>query len=147
MPSEDTKILELEQYQKSDKAAFIIYAGLECIIDKILEKLWNYQVLKLLKLSGFRKTMENNRKYRDIKLVRTERRRNYLVSQPHYHTTKFFTEKLLLIKMKKTDILMNKPVHLGLSIQELSKKLMYEFWYDYVKPKFSEKIKLLDGYR
>ena len=147
MPSEDTKILELEQYQKSDKAAFIIYAGLECIIDKILEKLWNYQVLKLLKLSGFRKTMENNRKHRDIKLVRTERRRNYLVSQPHYHTTKFFTEKLLLIKMKKTDILMNKPVHLGLSIQELSKKLMYEFWYDYVKPKFSEKIKLLDGYR
>ena len=84
--------------------------------------------------------MENNRKHRDIKLVRTERRRNYLVSQPHYHTTKFFTEKLLLIKMKKTDILMNKPVHLGLSIQELSKKLMYEFWYDYVKPKFSEKI-------
>ena len=109
----------------------------------ILKKIF----FQLMNNVGFRKTMENNRKYRDIKLVRTERRRNYLVSQPHYHTTKFFTEKLLLIKMKKTDILMNKPVHLGLSILDLSKKLMHGFWYDYVKPKFSEKIKLLDGYR
>ena len=86
--------------------------------------------------------MENVRKHRDIKLVTTERRRNYLVSEPNYHTTKFFTENLLAIEMKKTEILMNKPVHLGLSILELSKILMYEFWYDYVKPKYGEKVKL-----
>ena len=53
--------------------------------------------------------------------------------------TKFFTKDLLAIEMKKTDILMNKPVYLILSILELSKILMYEFWYDYVKPKYGEK--------
>ena len=74
----------------------------------------------------FGKTMENVRKHRDIKLVTTERRRNYLVSEPNYHTTKFFTENLLAIEMKKTEILMNKPVYLGLSILELSEILMYE---------------------
>ena len=76
----------------------------------------------------FERTMENVRKYRDIKLVTTERRRNCLVSEPNYHTTKFFTEHLLPIKMKKkTEIFMNKPVYSGLSILELSKILMYEF--------------------
>ena len=89
----------------------------------------------------FGKTMENLRKHRDIKLVTTERRRNYLVSEPSYHITKFFTENSLAIEMEKTEILMNKPVCLGLSILELSKILMYEFWYDYVKPKYGKKEK------
>ena len=71
--------------------------------------------------------MENVRKHRDIKLVTTGRRRSYLVSEPNYHTTKFFTEHLLAIEMKKTEILMNKPDYLGLSILDLSKILMYEF--------------------
>ena len=44
--------------------------------------------------------------------------------------------------MKKTEILINKPVYLGLSLLELSEILMYEFWYDYVKPKYGEKAKL-----
>ena len=74
----------------------------------------------------FGKTMENVRKHRDIKLVTTERRNN-LVSELNYHTIKFFAENLLVIEMKKTEILMNKPVHLGPSILELSKILMYEF--------------------
>ena len=49
----------------------------------------------------FEKTMENVRKHRNIKFVTTERRRNYLVSEPNYHTTKFFKENLLAIEMKK----------------------------------------------
>ena len=49
---------------------------------------------------------------------------------------------MLAIEMKKTEILMNKPVYLGLSILALSKILMYEFWYDYVKLKYGEKAKL-----
>ena len=87
------------------------------------------------------KAMENVRKHGDIKLVTTERR-NYLVSEPNYHTTKFFTEYLLAIEMKKMQIIVNTPVYLGLSILELSKILMYEFSYDYVKPKYGEKVKL-----
>ena len=60
-------------------------------------------------------------------IVTTERRRNYLVSEPNYHTTKFFTEILLTIEIRKTQILMNKPVYLGLSILDVSKTVMFEF--------------------
>ena len=58
---------------------------------------------KLINNAIFGKTMENVRKDKDIKLVTTERRRNYLVSEPNYHTTKLFTENLLVIEMKKTN--------------------------------------------
>ena len=71
--------------------------------------------------------MENLKKHRNIKLVTTERRRNYLLSEPNYHTTKFFAENLLAIEVRKTEILMNKLVYLELSVSELSKILMYEF--------------------
>ena len=73
----------------------------------------------------FEKTMENVRKHRNIKLVTTERRKNYLVLEPNYHTTRFFKENLLAIEMGKTQILMNKPVYLGLSILDLIKTVMY----------------------
>ena len=66
----------------------------------------------------FGKTIENVRKYRDIKLVTTERRRNYLASELNYHITRFFTENLLAIEMQKTEILTNKLIHLGYSILE-----------------------------
>ena len=63
--------------------------------------------------SVFGKTMKNVRKHRDIKLVTTDKRRNQLVSEPNYDTTKWFSENLLAIEMKKTIVKMNKPVHLG----------------------------------
>ena len=90
----------------------------------------------------FGKTEENVRKHRNIKLTNTERRRNYLGSKANYHTTEFFKENLLAMEMRKTEILMNKPVYLGLSILDLSKTVMYELWYDYVKPKYGENVNL-----
>ena len=90
----------------------------------------------------FGKSMENLRKHRDIKLVTTDKRRNQLVSQPNYHTTKWFSENLLAIEMKKTKVKMNRPLYLGLSILEISKTLMYEFWCDYMKPKYGYNVKL-----
>ena len=60
--------------------------------------------------------MESVRKHRDIKLVTTERRKNYLVSVPNYHKTIFFSENLFTTEMRKTQKLMNKPVYLGLPI-------------------------------
>ena len=91
---------------------------------------------------AFGKTIENMRQHRNNKLATTERRRNYLVSEPNYHTTKFFTENLLATKMRKTQILKNKPVYLSLSILDLSKTVMYELWFYYVKSKYGEKAKL-----
>ena len=79
----------------------------------------------------FGKTLENVRKYRNIKLATTLRRRHYLVSEPNYHTTKLFTENILAIKMRKTQMLITKPIYLGLSILDMSKIVMYEFWCDY----------------
>ena len=66
----------------------------------------------------FGKSMENVRKHRDIKFVTTEKRRNYLVSETNYHITKFFTEKLLAIEMKKKKQKQNKQryVLINLSI-------------------------------
>ena len=63
------------------------------------------------------------------------------MSEPNYHTTKFSIENLLAIEMRKIQILMNEPVYLGLSRLNLSKTLMFEFWYDYVKPKYHENVK------
>ena len=92
--------------------------------------------------SVFGKALGDVRKHRDIKLATKERRRNYSVSEPNYHTTNFFTKHLLAIEIKKTEILMDKPVYLGLSMLELSKIWMYEFWHDYVKHKYGKKAKL-----
>ena len=99
-------------------------------------------LFKLMNNSVFGKTMENVRKYRDNKLVTTDEKRNRLVSEPNYHTTKHFSENLLAIKMKKTKVIMNKSVYLGMSILDISKTFMYKFWYDYIKPKYGDKAKL-----
>ena len=86
--------------------------------------------------------MENIRKHRDIKLVTTDKKRSKLVSEPNYHTINLISEKLSMIEMNKTKVKMNKPIYLGLSILEISKLLMYEFWYDYMKPKYGNSVKL-----
>ena len=82
--------------------------------------------------SVFGKIMKNIRKHKDNKLVTTQRRRNYLVSEPIHHTTKGFSENLLAIEIRKTKII-NEPVYLGLSI--FSKVAIYEFWCGYIKPR------------
>ena len=96
----------------------------------------------LMNNAVFVKTMENVSKHRDIKLVTPDKRRNQLVTEPNYHTTKRFSENLLAIEIKKTKIKMNKPIYLGFSILESSKILMYEFWYDYMKPQYGDHVKL-----
>ena len=93
--------------------------------------------------AGFGKTMENVRKHRDIKLVTTDKRRNQLASEPNYHTTKYFLKNVMAIEMKnKTKVKMNKPIYLGMSILDIIETLMYEFWYDYIKPKYQDRAKL-----
>ena len=92
--------------------------------------------------SVFRKTVENVRKHRDIKLVTTEGKISKLVSEPNYHTRKHFSKNLLATEMKMTKVKLNQPVYLGMSILDISETLMYEFSYDYIKPKYRDKAKL-----
>ena len=97
---------------------------------------------KLMNNSVFGKTMENVRNHRDIKLITTDKRRKRLVSEPNYHSHKKFSDHLMAIEMKKTRVKMTKPLYLGMSILDISKILMYEFWYDYISPKYGDRAKL-----
>ena len=67
---------------------------------------------KLMNNAVFSKTMESVRKHRDIKLVTTDKGRNQLASEPNYHTSKYFSENLMAIEIKKTKVKMNKPVYI-----------------------------------
>ena len=78
-------------------------------------------LFKLMNNLVFGKTMENIRKHRKIKLVTTDKTRSKLVSEPNYHTINLISEDLSIIEMKKT---------------------MYEFWYDYMRPKYTNNVKL-----
>ena len=82
------------------------------------------------------------RNHRDIKLVTSDKRRKRLVSERNYHSHKKFSDDLMAIEMKKTRIKMTEPLHLGMPILDISKILMYKFWYDYISPKYGDKAKL-----
>ena len=97
---------------------------------------------KLMNNAVFGKTMENVRNHRDIKIVTTNKQRNKLASEPNYHTTKHISKDLLIIEMKKVVVVMDKPVYLGQAILDISKILMYEFWYHYIKPKYGDNARL-----
>ena len=86
--------------------------------------------------------MENVRNDRDTKLVTSDKRRKRLVPEPNYHSHKNFSEHLMAIEIKKTRVKMIKPLYLGMSILDISKTLIYEFWYDYIGPKYGDKAKL-----
>ena len=111
-------------------------------IKKECENKFKKDFFTLMNNSVFGKTIKNAIKYKGIKLVSTDRRRNYLVSEPNFHSTKFFMENLLAIEMKESHISTNKPVYLGLAILDISKTKMYDFWYNHIKPRYGEKAKL-----
>ena len=118
------------------------YIDMNTELRKLAKNDFEKDFFKLMNNAVFGKTMENIRKHRDIKLVTTDKRRNKLVSEPNYHTMNYISEDLSIIEMNKTKVKMNKPIYLGLSILEISKLLMYEFWYGYMKPKYGNDVKL-----
>ena len=119
-----------------------LYIDMNTKLRKEAKNEFEKDFFKLMNNSVFGKTMENVRNHRDIKLVMTDKKRNKLVSEPNYHTTKLFSENLLATEMKKTKVKMNKPVYLGMSILDISKTLMSEFWYDYIKPKYGDRAEI-----
>ena len=98
---------------------------------------------KLMNNSVFGKTMENIRNRVNVKLVNTQERLKKLTAKPNFKSYKIFSENLVSVHMKKTSLTMNKPVYLGMCILDLSKTIMYDFHYNYIKPKYGEKAKLL----
>ena len=98
---------------------------------------------KLMNNSVFGKTMENIRNRVDIRLVNNEIKAKKLAAKPNYKHCNIFNENLIAIHMKKTKLVFNKPVYLGMCILDLSKTLMYDFHYNYIKTKYGSKAKLL----
>ena len=118
------------------------YIDMNTELRKLAKNDFEKDFFKLMNNAVFGKTMENIRKHRDIKLVTTDKKRSKLVSEPNYHTINLISENLSIIEMNKTKVKMNKPIYLGLSILEISELLIYEFWYDYMKPNYGDSVKL-----
>ena len=131
------RIIELNQ-----EAWLKPYIDMNTELRKIAKNDFEKYLFKLMNNAVFGKTMENVRKHRDIKLVTTDKKRSKLVSEPNYHTMNYISEDLSIIEMKRTKVKMHKPIYLGLPILKISKLLMNEFWYDYMKPKYGDNVKL-----
>ena len=100
----------------SQKAWLKPYIDMNTELRKLAKDYFEKDLFKLTNNAVFGKTMENIRKYRDSKLVTTDKKRNKLVSEPNYHTMNYISKDLSIIELNKTKVKMNKPIYLGLSI-------------------------------
>ena len=136
------KLKTIHRIKFNQEAWLKPYIDMNTELRKLARNDFEKDLFKLMNNLVFGKTMENIRKHRDIKLVTTDKKRSKLVSEPNYHTINLISEDLSFIEMKKTKVKINKLIYLGLSILEISKVLMYEFWYDYMKPKYNDNVSL-----
>ena len=97
---------------------------------------------KLMNNSVFGKTMENIRNHKDMKLVTSDKKYLKYVMKPNFKGGHPFSKHLFAVEMGKTEIKINKSVYLRQAILDLSKMLMYEFHYDYMRPRYGSKVKL-----
>ena len=98
---------------------------------------------KLMNNSVFGKTMENLRKRVDVRLVTNEKKLLKMSSKPTYVSSKIFNENLVAVHKIKETLTLNRPAYVGMCILDLSKTLMYDFHYNYIKQKYGSKAKLL----
>ena len=132
------KIIQLDQ-----EAWLKPYIALNTRLRKDAKNDFEKYFFKLMINALFGKTMQNKWKHRDFKLVTSDKRRSILVSEPNYHTSKYISESLMIIEMTKLWVKMDIPIYLGQAILDISKTLMYEFWYVYIKPKYGDKARAL----
>ena len=98
---------------------------------------------KLMNNSVFGKTMENLRKRVDVRLVTNEKKLDKLTSKPTYVSSKIFNENLVAVHKIKETLTLNRPAYVGMCILDISKTLMYDFHYEYIKKKYHDRAKLL----
>ncbi|CAG2208280.1 unnamed protein product [Mytilus edulis] len=98
---------------------------------------------KLMNNAVFGKTMENLRKRTDIKLLNDQSKARKLISKPTFHAFKIFNDDLVAVHMLKQRLYLNRPIYVGFTILDLSKTLMYDFHYNYIKDKYGSRATLL----
>ena len=137
------KLAKVDRIIQFDQEAWLKpYIDMNTDLRKDAKNDFEKDIFKLMNNPAFGKTMENVRNHRDIKIVTTNKRRSILASEPNYHSTKCISKDLLIMEMRKVELKMNKPIYLGQTILDISKTHMYEFWYDFIQPKFEEKARL-----
>ena len=138
------KLKKIHRGIKFIEAAFLKpYINKNVILRTQAKNEFEKDFFKLMNNAVFGKTMENIRNRVNVKLTNTEEQFKKLVAKPNYESRKIFNENLVSVHMKKTSLTMNKPVYLGMCILDLSKTLMFDFHYKYIKPKYGSKAKLL----
>ena len=122
------KLVEIHRGIKFEESPWLEkYIGLNTDLRSTAKKKFAEDFFKLMNNSVFGKTIENIRKRVVIKLVTDEKQGEKLSAKPNFNHCNIFSENLLSIHMKKTNLKFNKPVYLGMCILDLSKTLMYEF--------------------
>ena len=98
---------------------------------------------KLMNNSVFGKTIENIRKRQNVVLIDNRRKASRLSSRPNFDRATIFDSHLIAVQMKRTEAYFNKPIHVGQAILDLSKTLMFDFHYNYIKEKYDDAAELL----
>ena len=138
------KLTKIHRGIKFDESAWLkLYIDLNTNLRAKAQNDFEKDFFKLMNNSVFGKTMENIRNRVDIRLVTRESQAKRLTCRPNYQHHTIFSKNLAAVHMKKVSLKFNKPVYLGMSILDLSKTLMYDFHYNYIKPKYGENAKLL----
>ena len=134
------KVHRVIEFQHSNwmKPYIMLNTRLRTVAKNEFEK----DTFKLMNNDVFGKTMENIRNHNDMKLMTIEQKYQKYVMKPNFKDGYLFSRQLFAVEMGKTEIKMNKPVYLGQAILDLSKTLMYEFHYDFMRPKYGSKVKL-----
>ena len=137
------KLIKVHRIIQFDQEAWLKpYVDMNTELRKEAKNDFEKDFFKVMNNAVFGKTMGNVRNHRDIKLVTSDKPRNIHASEPNYHSSKCISKNLMIIEMRKVEVKMNKPIYLGQAILDISKTLMYEFWYDYIKPKYGDKARL-----
>ena len=97
---------------------------------------------KLLNNSVYGKTMENLRNHTTVELVTSKERLRKVIAKPNVKLFKIFHENLAAVEVKKSKLILNRPIYVGMSILNISKAHMYDFFYNHLKPKYGENMKL-----
>ena len=121
------------------------YIRMNTELRKRAKSTFEKNLYKLMNNSVFGKTMENLRKRVDVKLVRgsEETKLRKLIAKPSYYDRKIFDEDLVAVHMRKSKLVLNKPIFVGMSILDLSKHLMYDIYYNQLKEQYGDKCNVL----